>query len=764
MSNPRLRRLMGRRAAMRYPTAAPGAQFLSYAGAQSINADGYTFQDDDATPVGWGTSQANNYDPVGDPKTIFVARPGFTAAGAATTVVDAVTAMSRYRQAHPNSGLWEAPAGGEVKSTLSDQVFSTDSVYDAAGALGLTNNSAVAYPDPACIWRHADLRWITGDSLDVGLYVSHAFARNGRPVAAVKFIVSDGVNADVEVTVSSMTTVTHASGLKAPWFTATVDVSTLDDGDLTVDYIVYPWCGPAYQASVDGDGARSIAQGVQTVMHDASDTYGYGRAHAMVDPVGGSDGTGAVYASEAAMAAGYAGDATTAYATINAAISGLAAYLNANYARPNWHDHATTAYDAATDCGGGTVHLQEQIDAKAAWPRQQTMDYPVEIRGVDGSTRANVVIQSGDGGSSSLQRVPTKLRLKDLTLEKIAAANDITFDGEAATSNYGADRCLIFENVAAALAGGASVYDGVVYRWHRAYAVECDGDYLDLLSRVNSNDIGVCVVVGSENWLPQQRLYGCAGSKQVRQATPVQAYEPISSEPWPAGPMVYGHSIIGRSSDGIAFDVGKTNLDGIHVPCSIIEKQIDGSNAAMYVNADSDLNAVANVLLICTTVAGQRLNFLYNDTGAAPVAKQGSLRFCITGDTYNSKDDTFAASPDGGRWDGNGTVQYRVNFRANAHLGGDAQGDDTPAPGNTWLGEVAALGDVFGSSGAPLDPAWTSDRSATGDGAGDGDYTPGVGHQLPAVPAGLAPYPIDMKGRAIPNDGTGVAGALQRAA
>ena len=89
-------------------------------------------------------------------------------------------------------------------------------------------------------------------------------------------------------------------------------------------------------------------------------------------------------------------------------------------------------------------------------------------------------------------------------------------------------------------------------------------------------------------------------------------------------------------------------------------------------------------------------------------------------------------------------------------------GGSAGMPGTTgaWVGQVIGLGTIFGSSATPLVMDFVNDTSGTAFG---GDYTPGASSVMPTVPAGLAPYPVDQLGRAIPNDGSEVAGAIQRA-
>lgn len=738
MSNPRLRRLIGRRAALPRGGGSSAPAYLSYAGAQAINADGYTFQDDDATAVGWGTSQANNYDPVGDAKLIYVARPGFTATGAATTVVDAVTVMSRLRQAYANDNLWEAAVGGEVSSTLSDPIFDIDAVYSALGATSLVNNSAVSYPAPACLMRYPDLRVIDGHSLPVGLYVSHFGARNGRPVAAVKFIASDGANPDVEVTVSSMTSVQHASGLYAPWFQTTIDISSLDDGEVTVDYIVYPWIGEAWQASVDGDGAKSIAAGVDTVFHDGDGSYR--NKWAMVDAAS-TGASAAVATTEAACESAYSGNVNTAFATIAAAVSAI-----------------ETAGGGGGHYGGGVVLLQDGTYLKRSWGNALSADgFPVTVKRSASSTdRASVVV---DVDTTPNGNTPLQCRLEDVTFEMSGGSADIGFNGGASLANAADDRTLILANVTANLTG--STYAGIIYDWHRVYLYECDGDDLNALSQVITTDAKVCVSVGCENWVGANKTqYGAVAC--YKQGA-VDAYKTSTDNDWPVGPLVFGHCFFTRSTDANVFNYNVTNTFGLHLPYTIIERSAGTVTAILYVSADGDVSPIENVLLTGLTVIGQRTNFLYNDTGSTAITKTGSVRFCAFDGTFNAKDDTFASSPNGGRWPGNGWSQYGVGFRSNAYLRGSLNGDEAYGSGDVWLGEVEPLGAVSGSVSTPLDPDWVDDQSVTGSGGGDGDYTPGPNHELSLIPAGLAPYPIDQKGRGIANDGTAVVGALQPA-
>lgn len=122
----------------------------------------------------------------------------------------------------------------------------------------------------------------------------------------------------------------------------------------------------------------------------------------------------------------------------------------------------------------------------------------------------------------------------------------------------------------------------------------------------------------------------------------------------------------------------------------------------------------------------------------------------------NTKSDVFGANAN---LVGNWPAIYNVGSMANAWLLG-SNSDDTYLAGS-WLGEVAALGEVTGIDADPLEPDWADDASFAGSGLGGGDYTPGPSNELPTIPSGLSPYPFDMLGNAVADDGSALVGALQ---
>lgn len=208
-----------------------------------------------------------------------------------------------------------------------------------------------------------------------------------------------------------------------------------------------------------------------------------------------------------------------------------------------------------------------------------------------------------------------------------------------------------------------------------------------------------------------------------------------------------------------AFNVARTiGPRGLALVGTVVEQFGGSMGAAVSISADGVTTPVENVTLMLNTVVGSRTNLFYQDIGAATVIKEGRCRFNV--DTFwNSKDDTLP--PGNGARVGNWQIQYRAGFRGNTVLAGANNGSDIPGPGNNWLGEIAALDDVFGPAATPIDPVWSDDQSFAAAGTGDGIYRPTTPGVLSQIPAGLAPFAFDQAGQAIADDGSAVAGAIQ---
>jgi hypothetical protein len=184
----------------------------------------------------------------------------------------------------------------------------------------------------------------------------------------------------------------------------------------------------------------------------------------------------------------------------------------------------------------------------------------------------------------------------------------------------------------------------------------------------------------------------------------------------------------------------------------------NGESAAMQLSADSVVAPCGNVLVSHVSTAGGRANICYQDTGVSRVAKDIILRYSALVQK-NTKADLFPTE-NGAR---TGSFAYRWGTDNIGVVSGDTSANPSPIYNHSsWLGEVLWLGcqDDIGYSNM-----YVNDLSLTGNDSSytGGNYTP-KSALLNRVPSGLAVAPFDLVGTAIPNNGTGAAGALQLSA
>ena len=362
--------------------------------------------DPDVTAIqadGWRASHSAvpaEFDPVGDPRHVTVTRQGFDAAGSAITFDEDVLLTKRVRQPYPN----------QATLTASD-VALADFVYAGDTVAGVTNASTRAYPKPIALWLNHDLERATAATHTVRLAVAHAHARAGRPVAAVRFTVTDDQGGSHSVLVSAMSVVSYtASGLSVPHFAATLDLSGLAQGALcTVDATIYPWVGEAFMVSTDADAYPSPNLTVLKLLNDR--TGGYGTAYAYVDAATGDNGTGAVSETPATAAA-------APFATIAAAASAVQSFNNATYGRNN--------------ASGGVIRLTEAaVHTHSSFSGVAVDDIPLVIEN-DPANSGKAVYQ--DAGSSTSNSIPDILKFSGITLRRNASGNVIFLDNAASSS------------------------------------------------------------------------------------------------------------------------------------------------------------------------------------------------------------------------------------------------------------------------------------------------------------------------------------------
>jgi hypothetical protein len=700
----------------KYSGVAGGGGPTTRASITALNADGWTANDN--TPI--------TYDPVGDPQYVISLDAGFDGSGNAATVTRNLLIRKRLRQAYPSQG-----------SLTSNTAIIGDYIYATSSIVGFTNNSTRAAPKPGAMWLNRDQEVVT--SATSGIYtarlaVAHPYARSGRPVAAVKFLATDGTTT-VSTVVSTMSSIQYsASGLYVPHFAGALDFTTLTQGAaITVWAIIYPWVGAAFDISTDADTYPSPNLTTLKVLNNRTGAYGI--AYVCVDPVSGNNGTGVASTTRATAVA-------SPYLTFSTAAAALKTYANANLGN---RGGAVGTDNCVILLKAGTTTLDAGIATVAS-----NTNWPLTIEAENSSLISTTIF--ADKGVTLTGTVPFKTVIRNVTIKR-GATGSITFlDANAGNLSY--IKMIAFENVVSD-DGGFGTYNGWIYKPGLMFAINCSGincGQSGITGTVNKTlkSIG-CTAV----WASSQTNFGqlgCSGGSVQQLAATTARVASVG--------LFYGWSYVTSAPDGSSVILGDqpVNDRGYWIVGNVVERIGGTTTPVVKINADSDLSVTQNINFLCNTIVGARMNHQYQDLGSTTVAKSGYVHYNVLTSGFNTKTDVFPTA-DGNRV-GNWPAAFHIGYKYNGYLRGDSNAGSAPGVG-VWLGEMFNEGEVSGTTGTPLAANFVNDASIIGTNLGGGNYRPQAGHALPLIPAGYAPYNVDMNGTAIANDGTAVVGALQ---
>jgi hypothetical protein len=725
--------------------AASGAVDLrqSIAGAAMVNVSAFgaidlgITTDPDASAIdteGWRVTVANlsGTDPATDDivpedeRYVVVTSPGFDENGDPTTLTRNQVMSGRVDEIYPNNG-----------TLTTDQVAISEFIYATDTVVGLTNNSTRAAPTPMAVWASKDRQLATGADIELDLAVAHAMARNGRPVAAVKFIVTDQSDNTSEVVVNTMTDTVWPNGQHVPVFRANVPLAPLTQGDtLTIDAVIYPWVGAAFQLSVDGDAYPSPNISTQRAHCDKDGTYG--RLIAYV-ATGGNDGTGVVSTT-----------ATTAeaapFATISAANIALKAANNTDFSRNNL---------------SGCICRLETGDHEFAAPNpngDDAADIPYLLEPADAADKATTSLTQS--ASHNFDSMPLYVEFSQLTLKK-GPNNTVMLQNDLAST---LEPMLIYDRCTFDLDGNLRRGS---YNWDtgRNYLFGCDGD--DIGVTLSFGSTCVPAAIGCEGTFVTgvivYNLLGCIADGDIALQSEPPTAPPNGTLPAIVG-RFHGWNFLTKRNNGALY---KTDYvipaRGLAVIGNVFEYTAGVGGPVIQINADGNTTAAENILLQFNSLPGaDRLNLLYNDAGGVAVPKHCYMLGNIWRND-NRKGDFFGVGPDAAHV-GNQSEMHRVNHLWNAAITG-SEGGPGPSRTSTFTGDILGLGNMVGRkpvNGTPISMDFADDQTSTGGGAGGGDYTPGPLYAGPLIPAGRTAYPFDQLGRTVPTNGTAVAGAVQK--
>lgn len=242
--------------------------------------------------AGWSVTYASppTFTPDVTPEYFTVSRQGYNASAQAVTVSEDLVCTQRIRQAYPNHA-----------SLTTDQVALSDYIYSTDTITGVTNNSAETSPKPICNWALPD-REVIGNTLTAEVVAFHRDARNGKQVAAVEFIVSDGTTTVTQVVSDAV--VSGRAGDKGAVivYRAAIDVSSLaNPATLTLNAKAYPHIGGA--ASVANSADNSGTRGFIPRKYRRDTALAAAPYYAYVSASTGNNATGAVSTTAASAKA-----------------------------------------------------------------------------------------------------------------------------------------------------------------------------------------------------------------------------------------------------------------------------------------------------------------------------------------------------------------------------------------------------------------------------------------------------------------------------
>lgn len=666
-----------------------------------------------------------------------VTTTGFDSSGGAISPIHTIWGTHVVRQAYPNNALNNETLGGGgviVRIALSEWIASGDTVVAnvAAGcfvntggaaqtsnvltAFSCTNSSTYAHPGAMGQWagRPYD-KWTSNPTLSVT-------ARHRLGIACVKIIITDGTHTvtTTATKVANQRIGTLASGYYAEEWSATCDLSTITQNiAVMARYQIFPNIGASFDSNTPTQSSDN-----KFVLGIANWPYWCDKSAALdvyaVVSTAGNDTTGISSATLSVAAA-------LPYLTLAKALT--VGTANIIYMR--------SASGGTYVFGGATVRPSNLN----FWRR--IMPYP------------------GDGTITLTLAALTQPNVQALSVEnctfKMLAGSNQWLDGQG-TDIYAWNGANFNAN------GQSSTVVPVIGGYN---SVGCYVQNSTIDSAVSWGlganfaahvclwyDGNVMTSTGSGSITAVHRMV-------ANHCVDIMLQDPGSDASTAAkwDPMFVEFNSFFKCTDGApAITYFYTATYGWSICGNIFERASGAISPLLQVIADSDTNTSTHGVIWHNTLAGQRFNLTYNDTGTTAHLMTGtSLKF-------NSfwqraiKTDTFG-TPNANRI-GNWSDLYSVGY-----INTQEQSNSL-----TFANEYQGIGSAYypttPTGGSPVStPNYTNDASATGSGVGNGNYLPTAGSTLlSGVFAGQSVLGWDLFGTPISNAGAGTVGAIQVAA
>lgn len=632
--------------------------------------------------------------------TMTVVSEGYNTSGTLGTKTRYVYGTRVCQKAYPNQATAEeTESGGNVELTiaLSDYVYDDDNTgagksgtaptvtiasgwytdngtggssaaNNATTALAVTNSSTQDYPKVIARWAVVPYQRFTS-SFSLEAVAFHRFAESGKPVACVKFTATDGTNTE-NITATEMSKSAAADSL--PCYTASLTASAYtDNAVVTANFTAYPWVGDADSTLTSiGGTANALTLGPLPLVADPdNDVPIY---FAVVDTAG-NDTTGVASTT-------YATAAASPFATVRKAVDAISTANggSADFGRVllNAGSHSSLGSTGNGACTNGWVTVE---------PNTNT-----------GATKATAKITGAPGAY-----VRGFVQLKSLTIEPTGYVM-----GGAAGRYLWIDDCAV-NRATYSTTKPFGEYPHI-YVTHStsdkcdAFGANGTGNVPALIRGVSATDT---IGFGGAGYGARTVLTTTVNGNDARAVVlcPISASNTV---------IAYSRVIADANTSNASIG-GDGAYDHCAVVCNILERSA-GSQTVLSLWSNTTPNT--NVLVWHTTIAGERLNIGYNDTGTSAVARSNysakfnaAYRICTKHDVF-----TTGNAARVGAW----SVLYGVGW-----VGNHSESADASFPHEDGTG-------YRGMRGTHATAAGYVDDNSGASGTGNGDYTPDTGSVL----------------------------------
>jgi hypothetical protein len=606
-----------------------------------------------------------------------VTSSGYTTAGAVTTWPRKVYGTKIVRIAGGNSLDEQGGSNLTNRFALSDWIFSGDTITrtiasgwvtqgspnNATSGGSVANNSPCTVPLVIGNWSRPNYRKVSGSTMRLGFVAFHAYPRSGKPVACVKFIVSDQHSHTVTNTETAMRIDSSlAETIPTPEYYSDIALSSFTAGDLlTCDVEAFPWIGTS-TSILDTSVVRgwegttySWHPVTRTNVYDGNDTYC--PFIAVVDASTGSDTTGRATNTTYDKA-------LQPFLTIGQAVKFIQ-NSNNSFATPTHNDP-----------GGGVVYLRANV---ISFPGSN----PAINRG-----SAEVIIAPYPGDVVAITNVTST----GVPFGQQIHWTNIMF---ANTNNYAVGwqvEQVVVDNCTVA-STSAVLNSGVTNCWFlNSHIISNPGFFVSTAGpQVNGFLWRNCFFDGYGGTVNAAMMMGCHRDATNGYGFTVASDQSGFTASRPEFCIIYNNLLRGYSGTandnelGIGINFGTSN--GCAVVQNVFEVCTNSGTPAITSFGIQDTLNYTNLLAFNNTVI-IKSNWLYNDVGTASSAKI----FCFLKNNYftewNIKSDIFG-TPNANRI-GNWSCVWGVGWTGNAFL----EITNFTTTSGTFLNEFSGLNSI----------------------------------------------------------------------